>query len=219
MPIKDNPRILTQKGEGVRVKLLDAAEQIFLNKGFKAATQREIAAAADLEQGLLTYYFKTKKDLFEKALERRLGAVFALQRDSLKKLQKAKASSVIDIEDILQCYCDPIFEAIAAGDRGVLFVIHFTHAHMPPDSAQDLQTAALRYYSPLRKAYINALRGALPNIAPQQVELGFDAFESIYFSLLADRRGSTNIPFLHSHLDLREHLIRFSAAGFRGPQL
>lgn len=61
------------RGEATRQKIVDAAVRVFGDKGFDAASTREIAREAGLEQGLLTYHFKNKDALWRAAAE----AVFA----------------------------------------------------------------------------------------------------------------------------------------------
>ncbi|MCE3228950.1 MAG: TetR/AcrR family transcriptional regulator [Bacteroidetes bacterium] len=46
-------------------KILSAAEEVFHEKGYDGARMQEIADKADINKGLLHYYFKTKDSLFE----------------------------------------------------------------------------------------------------------------------------------------------------------
>lgn len=48
------------------VKILDAAREIFHQKGFNGARMQEIADLAGINKALLHYYFKNKESLFEK---------------------------------------------------------------------------------------------------------------------------------------------------------
>jgi len=46
-------------------KIIQSAEEIFLEKGFDGARMREISDRAGINKGLLHYYFKSKDKLFE----------------------------------------------------------------------------------------------------------------------------------------------------------
>jgi AcrR family transcriptional regulator len=46
-------------------KILDSAQEIFHEKGYDGARMQEIADKANINKGLLHYYFKTKDSLFE----------------------------------------------------------------------------------------------------------------------------------------------------------
>jgi len=57
------------------VRIVEAAVQLFARHGFKAATTREIAQLADINEVTLFRYFLHKPDLFCAAVESRLGRV------------------------------------------------------------------------------------------------------------------------------------------------
>jgi AcrR family transcriptional regulator len=67
------PRSPTQSVTEVRI--LEAAAQLFARHGFKAATTREIAQLADINEATLFRYFLHKPDLFCAAVNSRLGRV------------------------------------------------------------------------------------------------------------------------------------------------
>jgi AcrR family transcriptional regulator len=46
-------------------KILEAAREVFMKKGFSATRTRDIAEAADINLALLNYYFRSKKKLFD----------------------------------------------------------------------------------------------------------------------------------------------------------
>ena len=51
------------KSEATRQKILDAALGLFREKGFSAATMREVATRAGIAVGLAYYYFPSKEDM------------------------------------------------------------------------------------------------------------------------------------------------------------
>jgi AcrR family transcriptional regulator len=57
------------------VSIVEAAAQLFARHGFRAATTREIAHLADINEVTLFRYFLHKPDLFYAAVESRLGRV------------------------------------------------------------------------------------------------------------------------------------------------
>ena len=62
-----------------RAKIVAASIPIFAKKGFNGASTREIASAADTSQGLLTYHFKNKNELWRAAVD----ALFARISDAV----------------------------------------------------------------------------------------------------------------------------------------
>lgn len=76
------------------VRILEAAAQLFARHGFKAATTREIAQLAGLNEVTLFRYFLHKPDLFWAAVESRLRRV-KLGRDLQMSLETDQEPSVV----------------------------------------------------------------------------------------------------------------------------
>ncbi|GAT63290.1 TetR/AcrR family transcriptional regulator [Paludibacter jiangxiensis] len=53
------------KGINTEHRILMAAEEVFLDKGFSAAKTTEIARKAEVNHALVHYYFRSKENLFE----------------------------------------------------------------------------------------------------------------------------------------------------------
>jgi AcrR family transcriptional regulator len=70
--------------EQTRERIVEAAAEAFSERGFRGASTREIATRADTNQGLITYHFRSKDELWRAAADRifgklrtQLGARFA----------------------------------------------------------------------------------------------------------------------------------------------
>lgn len=72
MATKIDPR--PRDADRTREAILQAAQQVFAEKGFAAATIRDITAHAGVNQSLVSRYFGGKLKLFEAALEAALDA-------------------------------------------------------------------------------------------------------------------------------------------------
>ncbi len=67
-------------GLETRERILAAALEIFSERGFDGTTTRDIAARADVNLGLIKYYFGSKEKLWRAAVDRASGEL--AQRDS-----------------------------------------------------------------------------------------------------------------------------------------
>lgn len=68
--------------------ILEAAERLFLEKGFARTSTTEIAREAGCNQALVHYYFRTKDNLFESIFERKVLMLFG----SVRRIQEKEAS-------------------------------------------------------------------------------------------------------------------------------
>ncbi len=75
MPGKRRKRQPAAHADETRNRILKAAVAAFAELGFEAASTREIARRADIEQGLLTYHFRNKDLLWRAAADRVFGTL------------------------------------------------------------------------------------------------------------------------------------------------
>ncbi len=71
-------------------KIVDAATGLILEKGVKATTLRDVAEAADISPGTLTYHFSSREALFFDVLIQHMGK----QDDQMMKIFAIEDSSV-----------------------------------------------------------------------------------------------------------------------------
>jgi AcrR family transcriptional regulator len=72
-------------GEDRRKQILEAAFKVFAEKGFKGATNKNIADEAGVTPGLIYWYFEGKEDLFFALMEEHLAVgAFPLPIEQLK---------------------------------------------------------------------------------------------------------------------------------------
>lgn len=100
---KDDPEL---RGTS-REQLLDAAAQVFAERGYRGASVDAIAAAAGVTKGALYWNFKSKSDLFFSLLEERVDQRLRLLvehaqaiagQDSVTPMVSREVSSVVDDE-------------------------------------------------------------------------------------------------------------------------
>jgi len=89
-----NMNMVVSEKENTELRILEAARHIFLHKGFDGARMQEIADTAQINKGLLHYYFKTKDALFYRvfgiafdAMMRRIAEVLNSDRPLLEKIE------------------------------------------------------------------------------------------------------------------------------------
>lgn len=77
----------------VEKKIIDAARELFYEKGFTGTTVRDIATKAEVNLALLHYYFRTKDKIFEIVFSEAFSLLF-------KRLNRALSSDVDVFEKI-----------------------------------------------------------------------------------------------------------------------
>lgn len=97
-------------------KILKAAEEVFQQKGFDGARMQEIADQANINKGLLHYYFKTKDKLFEAIFKKSFNQLMSKLEDIL--------GSDLPLFDKLEQFIDEYMGLLLRNPLLPRFVIH-----------------------------------------------------------------------------------------------
>jgi len=208
----------TAKGSATMTRILDAAEALFAERGFKGAAMRDIAEQAGVEQGLISYYFKSKEALFRQALERCNTETLGLQGAALQQLLAQSGAQSPTVEAILHTYTESALDPLSRGDRRFVNTVKLSAQYAQLDKPQ-MYSPILKIYEPVRRQYLAALQKALPAFTTEEVLWGFQVFEAAYMHLILDHSkrtaGGVEISVRQVN-ELRQRLAAFCAAGFRG---
>ncbi len=99
--------------------ILDAAEELFAQRGYHGVTLREIAKASGADTSLLHYYFGTKDALFKAVIERRADMVNNSRMASLDAYD-AECGGDYTALGLVSAYLKPTFEFMIKGEPGHL---------------------------------------------------------------------------------------------------
>jgi len=154
--------------EKMRLKILNAARQVMIQKGYQDFRMHDVAAVANLASGTLYLYFKDKVELF--------AWVFIDLLDQLDK-NMAEASK---ITDGLAALKKMAYEGLAFIDRHQNFLFQFTGEHpalLESEAGIKLRDRFIKHLKTLGQAIDRAVKG-------KQLRACNREFASLYFSFL-----------------------------------
>lgn len=108
-------KLPTHEDTPMEERILQAAEKLFLDKGFSLTTTTEIAREAGCNQALVHYYFRTKDNLFQTIFE---GKV-ALFIDALMTVEREGT-----FEEKLTAIIETHFDILNANPKMPLFMVN-----------------------------------------------------------------------------------------------
>lgn len=201
----------------LRDVILDQAELIFSEAGFSGAKVRDIAAAADVNQALVRYYFGSKQDLFD-AVVRRRGAVISGARHVLLD-QLLASRETPSVESIVKNYLKPQWDMKCSGENGAAFVRLQARLHSELDEhALHLRSEV---YDASVKRYISALCEALPEIPKDVISIRMAFLVGTYMFMLNDLGRLNDLTDGQigevGEDAMLNHLTVFLSAGLRAP--
>lgn len=99
-------------------RLLDAAEQVFAEKGYDAATTRQIAALSGDTLGTLSYHFKTKDVLLREVLTRRFEEMNSLRRAMYADFAAKRGGAAPNLDETITAIVLPMMKLALRGEAG-----------------------------------------------------------------------------------------------------
>jgi AcrR family transcriptional regulator len=153
------------EGDGtVREKILDAAEVKFADLGYAGATLREVAVEAEVTQGLITYYFGSKLGLFQEVFFRRGRKISEERMERLKALKRS--GKPLEVRAIILALLTPtLLVRQTPGGRAFIRLQARVHTE-PPEISYKVRNRA---YDSSTKAYVKALKEALPHLSEKDI--------------------------------------------------
>lgn len=199
-------------------KILDAAEELFSQRGFYGTSLRDITKKAGVELALANYHFGPKEDLFRQVITRRADEH---REGVLKYLQDAldaAGSRPPTVEAIIYAFCAPMFEKNARGGPGWKHYIQLlSHTANSPQHYDFLKPMNDRY-DPMLEQFIRALKSALPACSDKNLYHSFYFLQGTIVYLLSETGGIDRISqglCISSDFDeILRHLVPFFASGF-----
>jgi AcrR family transcriptional regulator len=152
------------RGDETRRRIIDAAVEVFGERGFEAASTREIAARAGVNAPALQYYFENKEGVYRACVEFFAEESLAVFEPVMAQAQAAldRGADVDTLIDafiaMLEAMADKLLSAPASQARRLFFVREQT-GNEPPIGTQILQE---RLRSPLNRvgvALVSAICG------------------------------------------------------------
>ena len=203
--------------KSVQDRLIEAAEELFCQRGFNETSVRDIAAAAGCNGASVNYYFGGKDNLYLEIWRRRLAFIRQTRLASIEKVMSASGQP--QLEDLLRSYATSFIEPLIDGSPHCRFINLMTREMIEPHLPRDL------YLTEMVSPVLSALSDALLKICPW---LDRSKISVIVFSIVGQLLMHTvcvremfegsNHPDL-SKIDVDSivnHVVEFSASGIRG---
>jgi AcrR family transcriptional regulator len=183
--------------------LLDAAENLFAERGYFGTSMRQVTGLASAPHGLATYHFKSKDDLFLQVVDRRLGGIIELLNYNLDTAERARQLRPPVVE-IIGAYISAHLQFAARGP-GEMSYLRLTQQLVALGKRRGLLEDLGQKAQPVMDRYISMLARAVPSGDPVEITAAFHLMRLSLAGLLVD----TDLPIA---IDLRD--IRGTAASF-----
>ncbi|MCB0558283.1 MAG: TetR family transcriptional regulator [Lewinellaceae bacterium] len=189
-------------------KILNAAKEVFTKKGFAATRMQEIADVADINKGLLHYYFRSKNQLFRAVFDEAfdqfallINKVFAADMPLFEKIE-AFVNQYMDI--LIDNPALPSFVINELNQKGDAFVQDLMSRKNKPNPLpligqvqMEVQAGRIRAVNPFHLVLNMLSMCAFPFIARPLFQGIAQVDDPTYLKLMENRKQEI-IDFIHS---------------------
>jgi len=164
-----------------REDVLDAAEQVFADKGYAGTTLREVADRVNVTQALIGYYFASKLGLFEQVFLRRSHVISNQRVERLQALQQGRGKPTV--KAIVEAFLSPAL-SLRMTPEGRAFIRLQARLHLePPEVSYRLRDEA---YTASTRMYVEALMEAVPGLAEKDAYWRMTSLIGTYIYVFSD---------------------------------
>ncbi len=201
--------------KSVKDRLLDAAEELFCEHGFKGTSIRDIAASAGCNIASVNYYFGSKEKLYEEVWRRHLIPMRDARIASINKVM-SQAKAQPNLEDLLKSFADTFVGSIVDANRASrltkLMAREYIDSHLPTNMFVN------EVIKPTMTAMHKALVKTCPDLDESKILLVVfsvigQLVHLVHIKTMLEQGGDdSSMPIFDSD-EVINHIVKFSAAG------
>ena len=151
-----------------RTRILDAAEELFMQHGFEGTSMRLLTAKAGANLAAVNYHFGSKDALIEAVFRRRLDPMNAGRIAELDRLEKDAAGRPLAPEAIIRAFVGAslrMIEDAKGGGRNFIRLLGRTYT----DPQKTIRALIGQLYAPAMERYKAAFGRALPQMPADEL--------------------------------------------------
>jgi AcrR family transcriptional regulator len=202
-----------------RTRILDAAEELFMQHGFEGTSMRQLTAKAGVNLAAVNYHFGSKDALIEAVFRRRLDPMNAARIAALEALEGT--GRTLSPETIIRAFVGEglrMIEDTRTGGRNFIRLLGRTYT----EPAKQIRALIGQLYAPAMERYKSAFERAVPQMPREELVWRMH----FMFGTLAYTMAATDTVQLiagckpedrYDAALLEERLTAFLAAGLTAP--
>jgi AcrR family transcriptional regulator len=153
--------------KSTREKLLEAAEVLFVKKGYEGVSVRDLTEAAGVNVAAINYHFKGKKDLYREVFRRMLAPVAQRRLEELASvIPKAGAP---DLREVIRTYVSGFLGEMLASREAECCLNRVSVEMSRSGIATDVLVKEM--VMPVHRVIKEAIRRARPDLTEEKISL------------------------------------------------
>lgn len=202
-----------------KTRILDAAEELFSEQGFRNVSLRQITQVAEVNLASVNYHFGSREALVDEVLARVIGPVNEKRLLLLTRAEE-NATGPLSIETVLDCFHRPVVDQLGdSSHQSNVYLKLAGRCFAEPDG--NISSNLIELFQEVITRFMKAAGAALPHLEQEDVfwRLHFSVGTMIFALTHEDRveKFSGGNVSASSPEDTLKRLIDFTASGMKAP--
>jgi AcrR family transcriptional regulator len=206
----------TTKVDLTRHRIIEAAEEIFALKGFRAMTLRDVTHTAKVNLAAVNYHFGSKAKLMNAVIQHRFVPINEERMRRLNQLTQKHHPAPIPVSDIFAALIEPLYEQAAQSSHSNQLIRVIARCLTEP--ADFMRTMCKEYFSELCSAFTSELKRSCSDLSEDELHHRFFFSVSTMLGSIIEQTRLEHIsgkPHTNEHLNvIGQRLVRYVVAGF-----
>ncbi|TQV71453.1 TetR/AcrR family transcriptional regulator [Aliikangiella marina] len=204
------------KVDSTKNKILDAAEELFAERGFAETSLRVITARAEVNLASVNYHFGSKKSLIQAVFERFMDSFTNHLMRQMTELEQSHQR--FSVEQVLETLIKPLIEVDELRpDGSSVFMKLLGRAYS--ETQGHIRRFAMQKYSHVLARFTRMLHKAAPEVAPSEMFWRLHFMLGTFIFTLAGHEALQEISMsdFNEEVNVEQiigRLVPFLAAGF-----
>jgi AcrR family transcriptional regulator len=198
---------------GTREKLLAAAEELFLEKGYDGVSVRDVTERAGVNVAAINYHFQGKQNLYREFFRRRLTESVSQKTDALLSVVPAEGEP--RLEEVIRMFVREFLEDMLSSRESEQFLNIFFSELSGKGTATDILFEEGVY--PMHRVLLDAFRRARPDMPETKLVLSMASIfgQMVHFVRARELvKRLTRRAYSREFIDeIVEHITDFSLKG------
>ena len=204
----------------LREELLDAAEELFAERGFEKTSVRDITNHLGVRLAAVNYHFDSKLNLLIEMIHRRAGSLNHARQVRLDSVEIDKEKPYETVRALICAMWEPLLQYYLSGDSGWHYYCRYL-ARMIGADVPEFREILSSEYNQVSQSFLKKLQLALPHCSEYELHCANQFMIGAFTFVMSDNRridGISEGKFRSQDLEsiLTPHFFDYSTAGILG---
>ena len=204
----------------LREELLDAAEELFAERGFEKTSVRDITNHLGVRLAAVNYHFDSKLNLLIEMIHRRAGSLNHARQARLDSVEIDTEKPYETVRALICAMWEPLLQYYLSGDSGWHYYCRYL-ARMIGADVPEFREILNREYNQVSQSFLQKLQLALPHCSEYELHCAHQFMIGSFTFVMSDNRridGISEGKFRSQDLEsiLTPHFFDYATAGILG---